>query len=276
MLTPRPRSARPRVGGDDHDRSATIATVLVVDDDSHVINLVRDHLTREGYRVVSASDGDTALMIAASIKLDLILLDIALREEDGRELFPELRLITSAPVVFLTGRGLDFERIDGLRQGADDYVVKPFSLRELSTRIEAILRRIDVNATRRPAEGPLLRYGDLVIDGGSHEVRVAGEPVALTSKEFTLLVFLASSPRQVFSRDELLRHVWPASGVQRSQKVVTEVVRRIRLKIEPLPSEPRWILTVPNSGYRFTPNDDVAGTVQGLPDRGHVDFTPPH
>ncbi len=225
---------------------------------------MRNHLTREGYRVVSANDGVTALMVAASLKLDLILLDITLREEDGRDLFPELRLITNAPIVFLTARGLDFERIEGLRLGADDYVIKPFSLRELSARIEGILRRMDFDVTQRPAEGPLLRYGDLVIDAGSHEVRLAGAPVELTSKEFALLTFLASSPRQVFSREELLRSVWPESAVQRSQKVVTEVVRRIRLKIEPVPTAPQWILTVHNAGYRFIPSDQVASTAYGV------------
>jgi len=262
-------------GGGDHDRSALITTILVVDDDSQIIDLVRDHLTREGYRVVSANDGVTALMVAASLKLDLILLDITLREEDGRDLFPELRLITTAPIVFLTGRGLDFERIEGLRLGADDYVIKPFSLRELSARIEGILRRVDVDVTQRPAEGPLLRYGDLVIDAGSYEVRLAGAPVELTSKEFALLAFLASSPRRVFSREELLRNVWPESTVTRSQKVVTEVVRRIRLKIEPAPSAPQWILTVHNAGYRFNPNDQVTPNTHGSPDYGHVELTPP-
>lgn len=235
---------------------------------------MRDHLTREGYRVVSASDGVTALMVAASLKLDFILLDITLREEDGRDLFPELRLITNAPIVFLTARGLDFERIEGLRLGADDYVIKPFSLRELSARIEGILRRIDVDVTHRPAEGLLLRYGDLVIDAGSYEVRLAGAPVELTSKEFALLTFLASSPRQVFSREELLRSVWPESTVQRSQKVVTEVVRRIRLKIEPVPTAPQWILTVHNAGYRFNPNDQAASTVYGVLDQGFTTPTP--
>ena len=231
---------------------------------------MRNHLTHEGYRVVSANDGATALTVAASLSLDLILLDIALREEDGRELFPELRFITGAPVVFLTGKGLDFERIEGLRLGADDYVVKPFSLRELSARIEGILRRVDRDIKSRPADRPLLHFGELIIDVGMYEVRLAGAPVALTSKEFALLAFLASSPQRVFSRQELLRRVWPDTAVQRNEKVVTEVVRRIRRKIEPVPAEPQWILTVHNAGYRFNSKDLIAGTSSGISDSGHI------
>jgi DNA-binding response OmpR family regulator len=182
---------------------------------------------------------------------DLVLLDIGLGEEDGRDVLKEIRLISDVPTIFLTGRGLESERIAGLKLGADDYIVKPFSLGEVSARIESVLRRAGANLAQHQIDAPTMRFGDLLINENTHEVHVGGELLELTSKEFALLVFLARSPRQVFSREQLLEHVWESSGEWQNEATVTEHIRRLRAKLEPDPDHPRWITTVRGVGYRF-------------------------
>jgi DNA-binding response OmpR family regulator len=180
-------------------------------------------------------------------------LDIVLGSEDGREVLRELRLISDVPTIFLTGRGLETERIAGLKMGADDYIVKPFSLGEVSARIESVLRRSGANSLQHQIDAPNISFGDLQINDNTHEVRLAGKLLDLTSKEFSLLNFIAASPRQVYSRAQLLEHVWSSSSEWQNEATVTEHIRRLRAKIEEDPDHPRWIKTVRGVGYRFEP-----------------------
>jgi len=176
-----------------------------------------------------------------------------LGSEDGREVLRELRLISDVPTIFLTGRGLESERIAGLKLGADDYIVKPFSLGEVTARIESVLRRSGVNASQHEIEKPNIIFGNLQINENTHEARLGGELLELTSKEFALLSFIASSPRQVYSRAQLLEHVWSSSSEWQNEATVTEHIRRLRAKIEEDPDHPMWIKTVRGVGYRFEP-----------------------
>ncbi len=213
------------------------------------------YLVTEGYDVEVVADGVRALARTSSWKPDLVLLDIVLGVEDGRELLRELRLIRDVPTIFLTGRGLESERIAGLNLGADDYVVKPFSLGELSARIGSVLRRAGRHPLLHDIDRPDLRYGELQINTSTNEVRRSGELVPLTTKEFSLLSFMASTPRQVYSRSQLLRQVWDSSIEWQYEGTVTEHIRRLRSKLEVDPENPAWIVTVRGFGYRFEPGD---------------------
>ena len=227
--------------------------ILIVDDDAEITKLLSKLLLAEGYEVAVAADSNGALSATSAFGPDLVLLDIVLGAEDGRDVLRELRLISDVPVIFLTGRGLESERITGLKLGADDYIVKPFSLGEVSARIESVLRRSGANVTQHQIDAPTMIFGDLQINESTHEVRLDGTLLELTSKEFALLVFLASSPRQVYSRAQLLEHVWSSSSEWQNEATVTEHIRRIRAKIEVDPDHPRWITTVRGVGYRFEP-----------------------
>ncbi len=182
-----------------------------------------------------------------------MLLDVGLPGVDGMELLVRIRERSAVPVIMLTGRTAEHERIAGLRGGADDYVAKPFSGGELVARVESVLRRSASAATGDAPVGGHLAYGGLVIDPGAREVRVDDAVVAVTAKEFDLLAFLASAPRQVFTREQLLRHVWDSSIEWQDDATVTEHIRRVRRKIEVDPDRPRWLVTVRGVGYRFEP-----------------------
>ncbi len=227
--------------------------ILVVDDDAEITKLLETYLTNEGFDVTVAANGASALSAAASTEPELVILDIVLGSEDGREVLRELRLISDVPTIFLTGRGLESERIAGLKLGADDYIVKPFSLGEVTARIESVLRRSGVNASQHEIEKPNIIFGNLQINENTHEARLGGELLELTSKEFALLSFIASSPRQVYSRAQLLEHVWSSSSEWQNEATVTEHIRRLRAKIEEDPDHPMWIKTVRGVGYRFEP-----------------------
>jgi DNA-binding response OmpR family regulator len=227
--------------------------ILIVDDDVEITKLLSKFLLAEGYEVAVAADSNGALSATSAFAPELVLLDIVLGTEDGRDILRELRLISDVPVIFLTGRGLESERIAGLKLGADDYIVKPFSLGEVSARIESVLRRSGANVMQHQIDAPTMIFGDLQINESTHEVTFAGTLLELTSKEFALLVFLASSPRQVYSRAQLLEHVWSSSSEWQNEATVTEHIRRIRAKIEVDPDHPRWITTVRGVGYRFEP-----------------------
>jgi DNA-binding response OmpR family regulator len=230
-----------------------VTKILVVDDDQEITKLLEKFLSNEGYQVAVASNGAGALASASASEPELVLLDIVLGSEDGREVLRELRLISDVPVIFLTGRGLETERIAGLKLGADDYIVKPFSLGEVSARIETVLRRSGVNTRQHQIEAPDISFGDLQINENTHEVRLAGELLDLTSKEFSLLSFIAATPRQVYTRAQLLEHVWASSSEWQNEATVTEHIRRLRAKIEADPDHPKWIKTVRGVGYRFEP-----------------------
>jgi DNA-binding response OmpR family regulator len=242
-------------------RSTTLSKILIVEDDREIIKLLDTFLTSEGYEVIVAPDFAGALAATSGEEPDLVLLDIVLGDEDGRDVLRELRLISDVPTIFLTGRGLESERIAGLKMGADDYIVKPFSLGEVLARIESVLRRSSSKSAQRRSSGPNLRFGNLEINESTHEIKLAGTTLELTSKEFSLLVFLASSPRQVFSRDQLLQHVWSSSSDWQNEATVTEHIRRIRTKIEVDPDRPLWIKTVRGVGYRFEPGSTDAKAV---------------
>jgi DNA-binding response OmpR family regulator len=227
--------------------------VLIVEDDNEMATMLRAHLSNEGYDVEVANSCASAIERATAAPPDLVLLDIVLGKEDGREVFRELRLMGDMPTIFLTGRGLETDRIAGLKMGADDYMVKPFSLGEMSARIESVLRRATGSDASHDPEQPTLSYGPLQINELTHEVRLNGELVELTSKEFALLAFLAASPRRVYSREQLLENVWMSSPEWQGGATVTEHIRRLRSKIEVDADHPKWITTVRGVGYRFEP-----------------------
>lgn len=230
-----------------------VTTVLVIDDDPHVTAMLERFFVGEGVEVMIASSGSGALQLISTVEPDLVLLDIGLGSEDGREVLGELRLVSDAPVIFLTGRALESERIAGLKLGADDYIVKPFSLGEVAARIESVLRRVGANPVQREIERPTRKFGSLEINETTHEVKVAGTIIELTLREFALLTFLSASPRQVFSREQLLEKLWEPSDDWQNEAKVTEHIRRLRSKLEVDPNHPTWITTVRGIGYRFNP-----------------------
>jgi DNA-binding response OmpR family regulator len=220
--------------------------VLAVDDDAAILGMISRVLTSEGFDVAAVTGAGEALDVIRGDQPDVVLLDVNLVGKDGFEVLAELRQTLDLPVILLTGRGAEPDRVLGLQMGADDYIVKPFSYPELVARIDNILRRSGAKAA------PVVRtFGPLKIDMTSREVRIDGELVVTTAKEFDLLAFLAASPRQVFTRDQLLQHVWGSSAAWQDPATVTEHVRRLRIKIEQTPEQPRWILTVRGVGYRF-------------------------
>jgi DNA-binding response OmpR family regulator len=221
--------------------------VLVAEDDIDLQGFLRETLEAQGMAVRTADDGGAALAAVKAERPDVVLLDLDLPDVDGLDVLVTIRRTGDLPVIVLTGRRLEGDRVAGLELGADDYVVKPFSARELIARIRTVLRR----AT--PSDGPtdLIVHGDLRIDRSARAVTVNDEPVDLTKREFDLLAFLAAHPRRVFSREELLNEVWGSSEDWQAPATVTEHVRRIRLKVEPDPAEPRWIQNVRGVGYRF-------------------------
>jgi len=225
--------------------------ILVVDDDLTVSEVVTRYLEREGFVVEVAYDGAVALERALADPPELVVLDLMIPSIDGFEVCRRLRATAPVPVIMLTARGEEADRIAGLELGADDYVSKPFSPRELTARIKAVLRRATGSVDAGGAGPTVLRAGSLAVDTVSHEARRDGEPVALTSREFDLLVHLMRHPRRAFRREELLEQVWGFAYGDTS--TVTVHVRRLREKIEVDPGRPGHVCTVWGVGYRFEP-----------------------
>ena len=223
--------------------------VLIIEDDPNVAEVVTRYLEREGYAVESAADGLAGLELALSDPPDLVVLDLMLPSLSGLEVCRRLRARAPVPVIMLTARGEEVDRIAGLELGADDYVAKPFSPRELTARVKAVLRR--ANGALNGEDAGALRAGDLEVDAVAHEARLHGELVSLTAREFDLLTHLMRNPRRAFRREELLADVWGFTYGDTS--TVTVHVRRLREKIEADPSNPRHICTVWGVGYRFEP-----------------------
>jgi two-component system, OmpR family, response regulator ResD len=223
-------------------------TVLVVDDEAIVREVVVRYLEREGFRTLEAGDGDRARELVERHAPNLVVLDVMLPGTDGLELCRWIRGRSDLPVIMLTARGEEADRIVGLELGADDYVTKPFSPRELAARVRTVLRRSRPSQT----ESERHAFGDLVIDAATREVTKGDRPIRLTTREFDLLWFLADHPRRVFSRDHLMERVWGYSAALDSG-TVTVHVRRLREKIEDDPSRPRHLETVWGVGYRFSP-----------------------
>jgi DNA-binding response OmpR family regulator len=224
--------------------------VLVVDDDATVSDVLMRYLTRAGFGVAYAADGLAALAEAAANPPDLIILDLMLPGIDGLTVCAQLRKTTQVPVIMLTALGEERDRIAGLEVGADDYVTKPFSPRELVLRVQSVLRRSAVAPLVREADPPLVD-GDLEIDTVGHHVRLRGEAMALTGREYDLLTFFLRHPGRAFSRSELLSEVWGWSFGDHS--TVTVHVRRLREKLEDDPAAPKRITTVWGVGYRYEP-----------------------
>jgi DNA-binding response OmpR family regulator len=224
--------------------------VLVVDDDPNLAEVVARYLEKEGLTVEIARDGRTGLEVALATLPDLVVLDLMLPGLDGIEVFRRLRKVAPIPVVMLTARGSEEERVAGLDLGADDYVAKPFSPRELVARVKAVLRRAGGGVASSGLGGaPRLSSGDLELDRVSHEVSRAGDSLALTVKEFDLLAHLMGNPGVAFTREQLLEAVWGYTIGDTA--TVTVHVRRLREKIEPDPSVPVRLATVRGVGYRW-------------------------
>jgi DNA-binding response OmpR family regulator len=242
--------------------------VLVVEDDPTVSEVVARYLTREGYAVEEVADGAHAVERALCSLPDLVVVDLMIPGLDGLEVCRRLRQAAPIPVIMLTAKSDEADRIAGLELGADDYVSKPFSPRELMARIRSVLRRARGDPWPQPAavpsavpvsagpvpggsspSGAVLTAGRISVDLAAHETRLAGRLVALTAKEFDLLVFLMRHPRQAFSREELLEQVWGYTYGDTS--TVTVHIRRLREKVETDPADPRHVVTVWSVGYRF-------------------------
>lgn len=224
------------------------APILIVEDDANTAKLIRTYLEREGFATVIAHDGRQALELAARQQPLFVVLDLMLPEIDGWEVCRRLRATSNVPILMLTARQEEIDRIMGLSLGADDYVVKPFSPRELVARVKAILRRA------RPGNGSdaeVLRAAGLVLDPAKHKVTLDDRPLTLTSAEYKLLQALMAAPGRVFSRDELLERFY-RHGESVVDRVIDVHVGKLRQKIEPDPANPRYILTVRGYGYKFT------------------------
>ncbi len=221
-------------------------TLLVVDDKPSVRAMVRDYFAEQGYRVLSASNGQEALTAVRTEKPDIVLLDVMMPEMDGHQFLVELRRDSTVPVIMLTARVEESDRIVGLELGADDYVTKPFSLREVKARVQAVLRR-----SARTDSPDVVRAGDIVVDRATWKVEVAGRSVELTPSEFELMAILVAAPDRVFTRQELLNRLANYYG---SVRTVDVHVRNLRAKLEPDPAEPTYIETVFGVGYRLRCN----------------------
>src|SRR5437016_2625738 len=225
-----------------------VTTILIVDDEPVVRDVVARYLERDGFRAVGVGDGDEARALIEAEPPALVVLDVMLPGTDGLALCRWIRSRGATPVIMLTARGEEADRVVGLELGADDYVTKPFSPRELAVRVRTVLRR----TAHASLSAERLELGRLAIDARTREVTLDGQTLRLTAKEFDLLFFLASHPRQVFSRDQLMHRVWGYAAAL-DTGTVTVHIQRLRSKIEPDPRRPRHLETVWGVGYRFVP-----------------------
>lgn len=221
--------------------------VLVVDDEQPLLDALQYALRREGFEVVTATDSEEALLVFDEQTPDLVILDVMLPTRSGFEVCQILRRRSHVPIIMLTAKGSEGDRVVGLEIGADDYVTKPFSMRELTARIKSVLRRAS-SASAPP--GPILKAGDLTLDVNQYSVRLGDAPLNLSPKEFDLLRFLMEHPGQVFSRQTLLDRVW---GEEKyiEERTVDVHIHWLREKIEPDPRKPKYLLTVRGVGYKF-------------------------
>jgi DNA-binding response OmpR family regulator len=222
--------------------------ILIIDDEPMIVESVSYNLKQEGYETLTAQDGETGLELALSEEPDLLLLDLMLPGLNGMEVCRQIRKTSEVPIIMLTAKEGEIDRILGLELGADDYVVKPFSMRELLARIKSVLKRVAVGP--KTLETANLTNGDLTIDLLGHEVAVKGRNVDLSSKEFDLLRILAQHPGQVLSREQLLNLVW-GNDFYGDSRTVDVHIRWLREKIEEEPGDPKYILTVRGVGYKF-------------------------
>lgn len=235
--------------------------VLIADDEKEIRDLVKKYLERERYQVDVAVDGEEALRLFESHKYNFILLDLMMPKIDGIEVCRRLRNRTNIPILMLTAKDQEIDKILGLGIGADDYMTKPFSINELVARIKALLRRFLVLGSEANMivdhEESLIRYKGLTIDLKKYSAMIAGEEIALTAKEFELLKFFASHPEQVFTKTQIFRQVWGSAYLEDDNTVMVHI-RKLRKKIEADPSDPKWIQTVWGIGYKFAGEKDEA------------------
>jgi DNA-binding response OmpR family regulator len=222
----------------------TERTILVAEDDANTRRALQHYLKRSGYAVTEAANVDESLKAVFAQPADLVILDFDIGGGTG-EVLTSIRRHSSVPVIVCSGRSSERDRVALLNLGADDVLAKPYSFAELEARMRAVLRRGCATPTTT------LDHGELVIDQGTRKVTVGDTEVAMTRKEFDLLAFLASAPGRVFSREDLLERVWGSNGRWQGRSTVTEHIRRVRLKIEVDPENPRWIMTIRGIGYRF-------------------------
>jgi DNA-binding response OmpR family regulator len=232
----------------ERETRSIVAKVLIVDDEPNIREVVGLYLRRDGHDIVSATDGEEALEVFRESGPDLVVLDLMLPKMSGLEVCRRMRADRRVPLIMLTARGEEEERIVGLSLGADDYVVKPFSPRELAARVAAVLRRVEESSG--DVDQKVLSFDGLRIDPNTRETLVRGEPATLTAREFDLLHHLASSPGRVYTRDQLMELVWGYT-FSADTSTVTVHVRRLREKVEPDPARPRYLQTVWGVGYKF-------------------------
>ncbi len=226
-------------------------TVLVVEDEENLLEALRYNLEREGYRALAARDGERGLELARQSRPDLVILDVMLPRLDGFEVCRILRRESTIPILMLTARGEEVDRVVGLELGADDYVTKPFSMRELLARVRAMLRRSRM-ASEVPSEAApqVIRAGDLEIDLTAHSARLDGRPLDLKPREFDLLALLVANRGRAFTRDQILERLWGQDYIGDTRTVDVHI-RWLREKIEPNPARPKRIITLRGVGYRF-------------------------
>ena len=222
--------------------------ILVVDDEQSIVDILSFNLKREGYKVIEAYDGEEGYIKAISEKPDLILLDVMLPKMDGFDVCKKIREISSVPIIMLTARDEEIDKVLGLELGADDYMTKPFGVRELMARVKANLRRLAQPVKEESSDK--MTFGALVIDNEKYEVSKAGQIVELTVREFELLKFLAAQPDKIFTRENLLEKVW-GYEYYGDLRTVDVTVRRLREKLEDDPAEPTYIMTKRGVGYLF-------------------------
>ncbi|AUM63901.1 MULTISPECIES: response regulator transcription factor [Brevibacillus] len=225
--------------------------VLIVDDEKEIRDLLRKYLERELYQVDVAVNGEEALQMFEKKKYNLLILDVMMPKIDGIEVCRRLRNKTNIPILMLTAKDHEIDKILGLSMGADDYITKPFSINEVVARVKAIMRRfLILGSDDRSHENTLLTFKGITIDLKKYTVHLAGEMISLTAKEFELLKFFASHPEQVFTKTQLFRQVWNSEYVEDDNTVMVHI-RKLRMKIEANPSEPKYIQTVWGIGYKF-------------------------
>lgn len=228
--------------------------ILIVEDDPNTAALVETYLEREGFKTIKAMDGESGLKLAKQHHPGFVVLDLMLPRLDGWEVCRQLRTFSDVPILMLTAREEEIDRVTGLTLGADDYVVKPFSPRELVARVKAILRR---SSKQTPIQSETLSSGGLIVEPSKHKVLLDGAVVNLTGSEFTLLCALMRAPGRVFSRSELLSNFYQ-SGETVIERVIDVHIGKLRQKIETDPSKPRFILTVRGFGYKFSDEEELA------------------
>ncbi|NLJ70288.1 MAG: response regulator transcription factor [Clostridiaceae bacterium] len=226
------------------------AKILVVDDEQNIVEILRENLEREGYETIAAYDGKTALELALSDDPDLILLDCMLPEMDGFDVCRKLRQETLVPIIMLTAKSEEIDKVLGLELGADDYIVKPFSMREVMARVKALLRRSHISEAGLQETSDIIEYGDLKINQKAYEISMNDQPINLTLREYELVLFLARNAGQVFSRETLLEKVWGYEYFG-DVRTVDVTVRRTREKLEPDQDNYKYILTKRGVGYYF-------------------------